>query len=64
MYNDILWLRQMCKMARTADEYKQIKKFIKSTDIKMDYMCYAYITNSYSGNKIKDEIIKMFDGII
>lgn len=61
MYKDIVWLRRMCKIARIADEYKQIKKFLKTSKIKMDFMCYAYISNNYSSNKMKDELLRMFN---
>jgi hypothetical protein len=57
LFNDILWLRRMCKTAKRIDDYKFIKNFIKRTKIEMDLVCYIYMMNNNNNNKIKDELM-------
>ena len=60
LFNDNCWLRRMCKIAKRADEYKQIKNFIKKNNMNIDFVSYVYLINNYNHNKEKDELLIMF----
>ncbi len=59
LFNDILWLRRMCKTAKRADDYKIIKQFVKRTKLDIDFVSYVYLMNNYSHNKMKDELMAL-----
>jgi hypothetical protein len=61
LFNDILWLRRMCKTAKRADDYKIIKQFVKRTKLNIDFICYVYLMNNYNHNKMKDELLAMYN---
>lgn len=60
MYNDIYWLRRMCKIARRTEDYKIIKNYIKKYKFNIDGLCYIYMNMNYGYNKEKTELLESY----
>jgi hypothetical protein len=61
IYNDIYWLRKMCKIARKADDYKTIKNFIKKEKINLDSLCYIYLNTNSQYSKEKTDLLLSYE---
>lgn len=61
IYNDIYWLRKMCKVAKKADDYKAIKNFIKKEKINLDNLCYINLNMNPQYNREKAELLLSYE---